>query len=266
MAAILNDEATRAALGIPTHTRFVAGEHNTTTDDVRLFDLHLLPPSHQPDIDKLRQSLAKAGEAVRTERARKLGRAAKDLRLGAAHWGEVRPEWGLAGNAAFIVGPRHLTRSIDLGGRAFLHDYDWRMDNEGEALATILTAPMVVAQWINCQYLLSTIDNDRYGAGDKTVHNPVAGIGVVRGNGGDLAVGLPRQSLFHDDGRPAHVPQRLTTIVHAPLARVEALVVQHEVLRRLFSNGWVRLIVVDPETGQVRRWADDRELTNEEAA
>lgn len=260
LAAILNEAATREALGLPEDCHFLAGEHNTTTDTVRLFDLHLVPDCHAADIAALQAALDRAGRAARTKRAERLDRPAEDLATGAAHWGEVRPEWGLAGNAVFIVGPRTLTRAIDLEGRAFLHDYDWRTDASGEALATILTAPMVVAQWINCQYLFSTLDNDRFGAGDKTVHNPVGGFGVLRGNGGDLAVGLPRQSLFHDDGTPAHVPQRLTTIVHAPLDRVAETIEGHAVLRRLFGNGWVRLIAIDPETGKIRRWQDDTEL------
>ncbi|MEI8125900.1 MAG: putative inorganic carbon transporter subunit DabA, partial [Parachlamydiaceae bacterium] len=70
-------------------------------------------------------------------------------------WAEVRPEWGLARNAAFIIGPRNLTKDLELDGRCFLHSYEWGED-EGESLETILTAPMVVAEWINTQYFFST--------------------------------------------------------------------------------------------------------------
>jgi len=205
----------------------------------------------------LTQSLAKAGEANRQRRAGLLGRTADDLLTGAMHWGEVRPEWGLAGNAAFIVGPRALTRETDLEGRAFLHSYDWQTDTDGTALTTILTAPMVVAQWINCQYLFSTIDNDRYGSGDKVTQNVVGGIGVLQGNGGDLKVGLPRQSLFTDGGAPFHVPQRLLTVVLAPFDLVERVVESNDILGRLFGNGWVTLVVIDPRTGQAQRWRRD---------
>jgi len=262
LAAMLNDTAVReglAARGIalPASTHFCAAEHNTTTDALMIFDRAAVPASHADDLARLEGDLARAGDANRARRAGLLGRTPQDVLTGALHWGEVRPEWGLAGNAAFLVGPRWWSQAIDLAGRAFLHSYDWRTDEDGTALTTILTAPMVVAQWINCQYLFSCLDNDRYGAGDKTTQNVIGGIGVVQGNGGDLRVGLPRQSLFRDDGTPFHVPQRLLTVVLAPLARVEAVVAANDILARLFGKGWVHLVVVDPTTGRARRWRRD---------
>lgn len=259
LADILNDDAVREALcaraiAIPSSTCFMAAEHNTTTDEVTLLDRDAVPESHQQDLRKLSQDLGHAAARNRETRAKRLGRKPRDLLTGAVHWAEIRPEWGLAGNAAFIVGSRELTSSIDLDGRAFLHSYDWEADEDGSALTTILTAPMVVAQWINCQYLFSTIDNTQYGSGDKTTHNVIGGIGVLQGNGGDLRVGLPRQSLFEDDGRPFHVPQRLLTIVVAPPGRVQTIVESNDLLSRLFDNGWVQLVVIDPQSGEARKW------------
>ena len=265
LAAILNDADVRSGLkdkgiAIPAATRFIAAEHDTTTDEVTIFDRFTIPETHRDDLDALVENLARAGAVNRQRRAGQLGRSAADLMTGAIHWGEVRPEWGLSGNAAFIVGPRALTREIDLDGRAFLHSYDWQTDPDGTALTTILTAPMVVAQWINCQYLFSTIDNDRYGSGDKVTQNVVGGIGVLQGNGGDLRIGLPRQSLFTDDGTPFHVPQRLLTCVLAPFDRVAQVVESNDILGRLFGNGWVTLVVIDPHTGRAMRWRRDDEL------
>lgn len=271
MAAVLNDPDVRAALAadgeaIPEDTLFLAGEHNTTTDEVALFDLDALPASHRDEAMAFAAALKRAGTANRAVRAPALGTHGDGLFAAAAHWGEVRPEWGLARNAAFIIGPRALTREIDLGGRAFLHSYDWRSDDDDSALTLIMTAPMVVAQWINCQYLFSTLDNERWGAGDKTVHNVMGGIGVVQGNGGDLRVGLPRQSLFGDDGVPYHVPQRLLTVVHAPVDRVERIIAAHPILQKLFGKGWVNLVVVDPHTGKAVRRRPDGELAEAGAA
>lgn len=265
LATILNDPEVRIGLAakgiaIPETSWFIAAEHNTTTDEVSIFDGLSIPDSHRDDLKALMESLAKAAKTNRQRRSALLGRTANDLLMGAMHWGEIRPEWGLAGNAAFVVGPRSLTREIDLEGRAFLHSYDWQTDTDGTALTTILTAPMVVAQWINCQYLFSTVDNERYGSGDKITHNVVGGIGVLQGNGGDLRVGLPKQSLFTDDGTPCHVPQRLLTVVLAPFDRVERVVESNDILGRLFGNGWVMLVVIDPHTGKALRWRRNDEL------
>jgi uncharacterized protein YbcC (UPF0753/DUF2309 family) len=264
LAAMLNDPDVRAGLAdqdlsLPETTIFIAAEHNTTTDEVRVFDAALVPPSHRQELDLLIASLARAGEKNRQRRAVLLGSSADDLFCGAVHWGEVRPEWGLAGNASFIAAPRWLTREVELEGRAFLHSYEWEKDPDGAVLTTILTAPMVVAQWINCQYLFSTIDNDRYGSGDKVTQNVIGRIGVVQGNGGDLKVGLPRQSLFADDGTPYHVPRRLLTVIHAPFDRVARIVEDNDILARLFNNGWVRLIVIEPHTGKALRWRAEGE-------
>ncbi|MEI2702369.1 MAG: putative inorganic carbon transporter subunit DabA [Baekduia sp.] len=147
----------------------------------------------------------------------------------------------MAGNAAFIVGPRAMTAGLDLGRRTFLHSYDAAVDREGEALETILTAPLVVAQWINCQYYFSTVDPVVHGAGTKTIHNVVAGVGVLAGQSGDLQLGLPWQSVA-DGKRLVHEPMRLAAIVEAPLDRIAAIIERNEVLQRLFGGGWVALV------------------------
>ena len=79
-----------------------------------------------------------------------------------------------------------------------------------------MTAPMVVTNWINMQYHASTVDNRRYGSGNKVLHNVVGGrIGVFEGNGGDLRIGLPMQSL-HDGHTLRHAPLRLSVFIEAP--------------------------------------------------
>jgi uncharacterized protein YbcC (UPF0753/DUF2309 family) len=259
LAAILNDERVRSRLRadgmiIPDDSYFLAAQHNTSTDEILFYEIWNIPASHQEDFELLRMDIEDAANETCGWRAARLGRTVEGQRTAALHWGEVRPEWGLSRNAAFIVGPRSISSDVDLDGRAFLHSYDWRQDQDGSALKTILTAPMIVAQWINCQYLFSTIDNAAYGAGDKATHNIIGGFGVLQGNEGDLCVGLPRQSLFNDDGTPYHVPQRLLTVVHAPLDRVDRIVMETPILSRLFGNGWVKLIVIDPLDKAAHRW------------
>jgi uncharacterized protein YbcC (UPF0753/DUF2309 family) len=167
-----------------------------------------------------------------------------------AHWAEVRPEWGLAGNAGFIVGPRQLTRSVNLDGRCFLHSYDWTADAEGKLLTTILTAPMVVAQWINSQYLFSTLDNVAYGAGSKVTQNVTGKLGVMQGNASDLMHGLSLQSVFAADNTPYHEPVRLSTVVFSPRSVLDSIVRSQDVLKKLFGNGWVALVCIDPGNNQ----------------
>jgi uncharacterized protein YbcC (UPF0753/DUF2309 family) len=254
LAAICNDEAVREALRergveVPADTVFLAGEHNTTTDEVDLYDGDV-PESHAADLDRLRTDLGTARENATAERAAAMGgdRSAgvRETERRAADWAETRPEWGLAGNAGFVVGPRELTSDLDLDGRAFLHSYDYSTDPDGEALEAILTGPMVVTQWINAQYYFSTVDNAVYGSGSKVTQNPVGNVGVYQGNGGDLMAGLPLQSLLAADDDPYHQPLRLSTVVHAPVERVTDVLAAHEELTDLLDNDWLSLTVVDP--------------------
>ncbi len=200
LAGLLNDREVRAELrqrghDLPTHCHVLAGLHNTTTDEVQVFADEPLAAAQQPNWQRLRLALDQAAAQVRQERAAGLGLTAimgqpvkllDRLRQRARDWSQTRPEWGLANNAAFIAAPRARTRGVDLQGRAFLHDYEWQQDAEGAVLELIMTAPMVVAHWINLQYFTSTTDNTRFGSGNKLLHNVVGGhIGVFEGNGGD---------------------------------------------------------------------------------
>ncbi len=110
---------------------------------------------------------------------------------------------------------------------------------------------MVVASWINLQYYASTVAPQVYGAGNKTLHNPVGEFGVVEGNGGDLRVGLPFQSV-HDGERFVHEPLRLSVFIEAPLEEIERIVNQNEAVRQLVDGEWLHLLVID-ESGAIKR-------------
>jgi uncharacterized protein YbcC (UPF0753/DUF2309 family) len=262
-AALFNEPGMRAGLAadgieIPDDTHFIGGLHNTTTDEVTLFDVEEVPPSHVPDLLQLRSWFASAREQARRERAPGLGLAGvtgEKLRRAtvarATSWSQVRPEWGLAGNAAFIVAPRARSRHVDLAGRAFLHEYRHEDDGDGTILEAIMTAPMVVTHWINFQYYASTVDNKRYGSGNKVLHNVVGGhLGVFEGNGGDLRIGLPLQSL-HDGGRWVHTPLRLSVFIEAPRTSIEAVLKKHDKIRALVEGEWLWLFQIEPATGGV---------------
>ena len=245
-AAILNDPEVRADLvergiTIPDDTWFVAAEHDTTADLVRVLDRHLVPAATEPLVDALQRDLDIAGERNALDRAQRLPGSDARVRHRGRDWAQVRPEWGLAGNGAFIIGPRSITADHDLCGRSFLHSYVAERDPDGVALETIMTAPLVVAQWISSQYYFSTVEPDIFGAGDKMLHNPVGGVGVVVGQGGDLAVGLPMQSVMLGEQR-AHDPLRLLAVVQAPLDRIEGIILRNSGLRDLVEGEWIHVM------------------------
>ncbi len=257
LAAILNDSDVRTCLKnkgitIPQDTLCMAAEHNTTTDEVVIYDYKIMSESRKQSLEQLKIDLAKAGDANSQSRCSQFG--LKDLTVNARNqvlkrssdWAEVRPEWGRARNAAFIVGPRTLTKKLDLHGRCFLHSYDWTQDENSKSLETILTAPMVVAEWINTQYFFSTIDNVAYGSGSKITHNIAGKIGLMQGNGSDLMHGLPLQSVNSTDDKQYHEPMRLQVVVYAPCATIESIIEKQPILKTLFFNNWVILIAIDP--------------------
>lgn len=249
LAGLLNDADTREGLAlrgivVPADTHFVAALHITTTDEIELFE-DTPAPAHIKDLATARAWLAAAGRIARTERASRLpGATADTVARRALNWAELRPEWGLAGCAAFIAAPRALTRGRDLGGRTFLHSYDWRADEGFKTLELILTAPVVVASWISLQYYGSTIAPGLFGAGDKLIHNVVGGLGVVEGNGGTLRTGLPLQAV-HNGTAFVHDPLRLSVLIDAPTAAITDVLAHHPSVRELFDNGWLHLLALD---------------------
>lgn len=257
LAALLNDRAVRRGLldegiDLPSGTHVLAGLHCTTTDEVTLWDTAAVPDALRGHLAALEAALAAAGDAVRAERAPGLGlppmpapALRRALRERASHWAETRPEWALADNAAFVAAPRARTRGADLRGRVFLHDYDHREDPDRGVLSLILNAPMVVAHWINLQYLASSVDPQRQGSGNKLLHNVVGGgLGVFEGNGGDLRIGLPWQSV-HDGRRLRHTPLRLSVFVEAPREAIDAVVAASETVRSLVDHGWLHLLAIE---------------------
>ncbi len=254
LAQLLNDPAVRAGLKaqdvvIPAETVFVAALHNTTTDEIEGHDLDLLSADARERWARLQPVFAQAGDQVRRERAPLLGLDPRtghealltQLRRRANDGAQNRPEWGLAGNAAFIIAPRWRTQGAALQGRSFLHDYEASRDSDGSVLELLMTAPMLVTHWINWQYHASTCEPARLGSGNKVLHNVVGGtLGVFEGNGGDLRIGLSEQSL-HDGKRWVHEPLRLTVVIDAPQEAIERVIGKHAVVHQLLVNGWLHL-------------------------
>ncbi len=258
LAAMANKREVRDGLAkngilIPSDTCFIAGEHITSTDEVHLFDLEDLSPLHRTDLGRLISDLKEAGVRTSMERLSRLPQAkplspenvVSEVRRWGGNWSQVRPEWGLSSNAAFIIGRRELTRGIALDGRVFLHSYDYRGDPTGRLLEIVMTGPQVVGQWINMEHYFSTVDNDVYGSGSKIYHNVVGRFGVMSGPESDLRVGLSRETVMNGP-RPYHEPMRLVVVIEAPRERIDAIISHHQFLQHYYNNEWVHLVALDP--------------------
>jgi hypothetical protein len=252
-------------IDIPDDAWFIPALHNTTTDEIGLHDLELLPTSHLVYLDRLRNGLTAAARRCAQERMPALevvparrdpAAAARRAQRNAVDWSQVRPEWGLSRNAYFVIGRRALTQSMGLDGRAFLHSYDYRVDLNRRLLETILTGPLVVGQWINMEHYFSAVDNERFGSGSKVYHNVTGRFGVISGNVSDLRTGLPAQTVLKGN-EAYHEPMRLVTVIEAPLSLIEDLLARLYKPRELVKNGWILLLVLDPESGSAHQYHAD---------
>nr|WP_321275194.1 putative inorganic carbon transporter subunit DabA [uncultured Vibrio sp.] len=259
LASLLNDEQVRREMenfgvNIPADTQFYAALHNTTTDNLTVFDA----PSAN-----WRKTIIDASHLARHVRAEQfdapVAPSKSDLnrffKQRATNWAQMRPEWGLCNNAGVFIAPRTLTRNLDFAGRAFLHEYHSEQDPEYVQLEKILTAPLLVMNWINLQYYASVTTPEKFGSGNKLLHNVVGGhIGVFEGNGGDLRIGLSKQSV-HDGSHYRHQPVRLSVFIQAPQLAIEAIMAQHQDVASLVNNGWLFLYHVDSQK-QVSQYRD----------
>jgi uncharacterized protein YbcC (UPF0753/DUF2309 family) len=143
---------------------------------------------------------------------------------------------GYLSNEIFRRYVKHGRIPEDLRARAFLHSYDHRQDASGKLLETIMTAPLVVAQWINMEHYFSTVDNEVNGSGSKVYHNVAGRIGVMTGVWSDLHIRRPAQTVWN--GRePYHEPLRLPAVIEAPRDRIRAIINRQPLLEQLFDRG-----------------------------
>ena len=269
-AAMANEPEVRRilkgnGLTIPDDTWFLPGKHNTTTDRVEFYDLGELPESHKEDLQALNKNLEEAGAKQALERCHRIPRAPTEIspEQAFAHveerscdWANPRPEWGLAGNAAFIIGRRKLTKQLDLGGRVFLHSYDPVADPQGAILEKIMTAPLIVGEWINMGYYFPSVDPWSYGSGSKVLHNVVGGVGVMLGSQSDLQMGFPLQTVNNGEIH-YHEPMRLLAIIEQTPSVLSSIIQKHSILQQLLHNQWFTLVALDHNSFEFHRYNAD---------
>jgi uncharacterized protein YbcC (UPF0753/DUF2309 family) len=258
-AAMANRPEVRSRLhelgiDIPQDTWFIGGYHDTCSDDVDLFDLDLLPATHQADLQRVQESLDGARMRNAHERARRFESCPQDSAPAAAlrhveerseHLAQPRPEYGHCTNSVCIVGRRSLTRGLFLDRRAFLVSYDAGQDPDDRSLTSLMAAVVPVCAGISLEYYFSFVDNDRYGCGTKLPHNVTALVGVMDGHASDLRTGLPWQMVS------IHEPVRILFVVETAPERLSAVIEASAPLNQMVRNRWIRIATIDPASGRV---------------
>ena len=265
-AAVLNDPDVRVGLRgkgivIPEDTWFLAALHDTTTDEVRSSTSARRPLTGDIAALKERWPQRRRWRASNAPRLLGVEKSAGDEPEGcwraAATGRRCGPNGG--SRATPPSSPRRAPAPPDLTSAAApsCTATSMRRTRAISVLELIMTAPMVVASWINLQYFGSTTNNKVFGSGNKTLHNVVGQIGVLEGNGGDLRTGLPLQSV-HDGKRFVHEPLRLNVFIEAPETAMEEVLRKNESVRALVENGWLHLHALHGDGAHsplLRRWA-----------
>lgn len=246
----INDPRVRSHLShhenihIPVYVQFVAATHNTTTDQVDYYyNQHILSIDNIERLDRLKSDLELAGRDLCNERQLHMD-AEQNVDVRKGDWAELQPELGQVNNAALVIGPRGITRNINLQRSVFLQSYDSKLDLDGSILNDIFNSTVKVVNMINSQYYFSTTDQNLFGSGNKVLHNIVSQLGVMEGNSSDLKIGFSQQSLFYK-GESLHLPLRLCIIVCAPESLVTETLAKNKLLTKLIEGKWLNFYQID---------------------
>ncbi|WP_397601799.1 putative inorganic carbon transporter subunit DabA [Silvanigrella sp.] len=252
---ILNDKDVRIKIleknkfKLSNETIFLPAFHETVSDEIHILDEEFSLKDY-PNFLNFKKGLQKASHLAQKDRSLYFKNYSLSASERSSNWSEVRPEWALVNNACFIIAPRERSKNLNLEGRAFLHDYHFEQDEGMKTLELIMTAPMIVTNWINMQYYASSVERNTFGSGDKTIHNIVGLFRVLEGNSGDLKIGLPFQSI-HDGTHLIHEPLRLSVFIEAPQIEIEKIIDKHKNLSDLIDNQWLHLFSIDKDTKKV---------------
>ena len=268
-ASLMNDALVQTMLSskyLGRKIRFYAAEHNTTAATFTLDPLQMkeVVMHSSPTLRNLANNIS---TLPRREFPTSPNLVSTNIATASAWW-QVFPEWGLSGNAGCIIGPRELTRNMNLCSRVFLHDYCWESDPGGEILKTIFSGPGVVMQMINSAYNVAITSPKNFSSGDKTRHNVLGEAGVLLGAEGPLLRGMPWQAispypdLSKGESR-GHIPIRLQIFVAAPDSIISRAL-YGTALAPLVLGGWVALHSLNTEIAATHKGAySERDFTTE---
>lgn len=266
MAVLLNDPVVREHLpqhGIawPENVWVIAVGHDTASEAIRWFDTELIPQTLLPAFEKIRSELEQAAEQSAHERCRKLVSAPRQLTPQAARkyvaarardGSQLRPELGHATNATAFVGRRFMSQGAFWDRRAFLVSYDCRTDADNHLLEDLLLRMVPVVAGINLACYFAGVSHECYGSGSAVIHNPVSGLGVMSGTGGDLRTGLPQQMV------EMHEPMRLLLVLESDIDRVTEIYTRQPQLHDWMGNQWLQVAVKNPETADIHLFRPDK--------
>lgn len=245
---------------LPEDAWFVGSYHDTCSDEMKYFDVDLMPAAHGADFAKFRSQMDDARARSAHERTRRfdsfdnkksVSAALRHVQERSEHLAEPRPEYGHCTNAVAFVGRRSTTQGLFMDRRSFLISYDASNDAQDKYLASLLGAVIPVCGGINLEYYFCTVDNERYGCGTKLPHNITGLVGVMNGYQGDLRTGLPLQTV------EIHEPVRILFVVETTPERLLRVIHASSVLTEFLENRWIRLAVIDPETGKIQIYRGD---------
>jgi uncharacterized protein YbcC (UPF0753/DUF2309 family) len=257
---IMNEPEVRSQLAsehnihIPAECWFMAGEHDTSSDDIDWFDTDLIPATHQALFQRVREATEQAARHSAHERCRKFASASPRLSPvqakthvegRAASPEQVRAELGHQGCAVAFVATRKLSKDVFWDRRSFLISYDAQYDPEGRTLELQLQGNGVVGVGIQMDYYFSRMQSGYFGSGSKATHNLTGMFGVMEGGSSDLRTGLAQQMV------ELHEPMRLLVVVEAEPAVLGLIYERHAYLRQLLDNGWVLLSAKPPSRNEI---------------
>ena len=101
-ARVLNNSNVRSGLKefnifIPDETTFLACLHNTTTDEITIFNEEEIKPVNKITLNTLKNNLVEATNSSRSERALKMfERSKENILKRSKDWSQIRPESGIS--------------------------------------------------------------------------------------------------------------------------------------------------------------------------